>query len=392
MTPFCQHAKLERRGSDHGPLQGYRFAVQDVFGIEGVTSCYGNPAWLGAHEPAQRTAACVQTLLAAGAQLDGLTLSDELALGSTGENVHYGTPENPRCPERVPGGAASGSAVAVAAGLVDFALGTDTGGSVRVPASHNGIFGFRPSHGAISLADVLPLAPRFDTVGWFARDAELLERVGSVLLPELGDAPLPTALVLWRTLSKVLDAEARTPFTRAARELARALDVPLHEPPAPDTAPWLEALVTLQNLEVARHHRAFIERHRSSFGALIGRRLDGVLTTDPERAPGAEKTRAALEVVMAGAFARGAWLVVPSAPGAAPRRGLSDEASDDHTSRSLTLCAPASLSGSPQLSLPMSSSEGYPFGVSLLAPRGADRALLRAARNLSQQLEPLSKG
>jgi amidase len=391
MSAFCRHARVELRGSAQGPLAGLSFAVKDVFAIEGVGSCYGNPRWLDTHAPATRTAPVVQQLLDAGAHLRGVTITDELALSLTGENAHYGTPINPRCPERVPGGSSAGSAVAVASEQVDFALGTDTGGSVRVPASHCGLFGFRPTHGAVSLDGVLPLAPRFDTVAWFARDAALLERVGAVLLAEPSPRHAPSALVLWTDLASYLDDEARAPFARAAAALARALALPLYEATAPEPEHWLDAYLTLQNLQVAEHHRAFVARHRASFGSLIGRRFDAVLTTSPERAGRAEAVRAALSAGLSATLASGAWLVLPSAPGAAPLRGLPDDAVDAFTARGLTLAAIASLCGTPQLSLPLGRSAGCPLGVSLLAARGADRALLASARALAQRLNPACK-
>src|SRR5207253_8128299 len=158
----------------------------------------GNPTWLATHPPAGVSAVCVEQLLAAGAQCEGKTITDEFAFSLLGENFHYGTPLNPAAPDRVPGGSSSGSASAVACGLADFALGTDTGGSVRVPASNCGIWGWRPSHGAISVAGVMPFAPTFDTVGIFAKSADVLERVATVLLAgePAGDAIQPTVHLL----------------------------------------------------------------------------------------------------------------------------------------------------------------------------------------------------
>jgi amidase len=391
MSAFCQHVRVERGGSARGPLAGLSFAVKDVFALSGVQSCFGNPRWLEAHAPATHTAPVVQQLLDAGAKLTGVTVTDELALSLTGENPHYGTPVNPRCPERVPGGSSSGSAVAVASEQVDFALGTDTGGSVRVPASHTGIFGFRPSHGAVPLDGVLPLAPRFDTVGWLARDATLLERVGDVLLPSPLASDAPSSLTLWHDLGDYLDDDARGPFLSAASALARALGLPLLESTAPEPARWLEAYLTLQNLEAAELHRGFVVRHRDGFGSLIGRRFDAALATSAGRAGRAEAIRAALIASLAATFASGAWLVLPSAPGAAPLRGQPDDAVDAFTGRGLTLAAIASLCGTPQLSLPLGRSTGCPLGISLLGPRGADRALLATARALTQRLGPACK-
>ena len=146
---FCRHTHVELDGASDGPLRGLTFAVKDVFDIAGHRTGNGNPVWLATHAPAARTASAVERLLAAGARVVGKTHTDELAYSLNGENVHYGTPTNPRAPGRIPGGSSSGSAAAVAGGLVDFALGTDCGGSVRLPASYCGIYGIRTSHGLV---------------------------------------------------------------------------------------------------------------------------------------------------------------------------------------------------------------------------------------------------
>ena len=172
-----------------GPLDGLRFAVKDTIDVAGFKTGCGNPTWRDSHPAAVAHAVCVEQLLRAGARCVGKTISDELALSLLGENYFYGTPLNPRAPERVPGGSSSGSASAVACGLVDFALGTDTGGSTRVPASNCGIWGFRPSHGFVSVAGVNPLAPSFDTVGVLARSADVLAKVGLVLLSDVHRCP-----------------------------------------------------------------------------------------------------------------------------------------------------------------------------------------------------------
>src|SRR4051812_47312865 len=148
-----------------GPLDGLSFAVKDLIDIAGHQTGCGNPARLATHPAATSHAICVELLLAAGARCEGKTITDEIAFSLLGENHFYGTPLNPAAPERVPGGSSSRSASAVACGLVDFAVGTDTGGSVRIPASNCGIFGLRPSQGFVSVAGVMPLSPTFDTVG-----------------------------------------------------------------------------------------------------------------------------------------------------------------------------------------------------------------------------------
>lgn len=383
---FCEHARRPRRfGAARGPLTGLDFAVKDVFNLEGERACYGNPLWLESHAPAEHTARATSLLLKAGANLVGLTKTDELALSLTGENAHYGTPENPRAPECVPGGSSSGSASVVALGQADFALGTDTGGSVRVPASHTGLFGFRPSHGLISSDGVLPLAPRFDTVGVFARQASVIDRVCGVLLPDL-DLPEPRALIAIRDLQGFVDGDATAVFEHGAAALANDLGLPLEwQSIAADVAEpstWLSTYLTLQNLEASGIHRAWLEQKRPQFGSLIARRIGWMLGTEASAGPSAEVNRSSLVAWLTALLASGAWLVLPSAPGAAPLRGQSDDALEQYTGRALSLNSLASLSGSPQLSLPLASVRGCPFGISLLGPRRADRALLRAAQRV----------
>jgi amidase len=180
---FCRHTRVTLSGAPNGPLHGLTMAVKDVFDIAGHRTGNGNPVWLETHAPAERTASAVERLLAAGASMVGKTHTDEMAYSLNGENVHYGTPTNPNAPGRIPGGSSSGSAAAVAGGLVDFALGTDCGGSVRLPASYCGIYGIRTTHGLVLADGVVDLAASFDTVGWFARDPQMLRKVADVLLP-----------------------------------------------------------------------------------------------------------------------------------------------------------------------------------------------------------------
>ena len=188
---FCRHTHVEMAGAASGPLAGLTFALKDIYDIAGHKTGFGCPDWLKSHEAAARTASSTQRLLDAGAKLVGKTHTEEMAWSLTGENAHYGTPINVNAPGRVPGGSSSGSAAVVGAGVVDFSIGSDTGGSVRLPASYCGILGMRPTHDRIPLDGVYPLAPSLDTCGWFARDAAVFERVGRVLLRD--DAPAPTA-------------------------------------------------------------------------------------------------------------------------------------------------------------------------------------------------------
>ena len=214
---------------DHGPLSGLSFAAKDMFDIEGLVTGGGNPDWLATHDPAQSTAPSVRACLDAGAHLISIAIADELAFSPFGENVYYGTPLNSAAPDRVPGGSSSGSASATAGGLVDFALGTDTAGSVRIPASYCGIYGLRPTHGRISAEGVLPLSPSYDTVGWFARDADMLARVGDVLLNG-NDVGGQVRRLLWLDDAfELADDSVRPALEEAAHRVEEAL-VPASAP------------------------------------------------------------------------------------------------------------------------------------------------------------------
>ena len=181
---FVPHSPPPIKGNRSGPLNGLTFAVKDLYDITGYISGCGSPDWLKSHEAAGYTSPIVQTLLDAGADMVGKTICDELFYAFTGANAHYGTPKNVRAPGRLPGGSSSGSVAATAAGLCDFALGSDTGGSVRIPASFCGLYGLRPTHGRIDLSHAQAMAPSFDTAGWFANDADLFHRLGGYMLDE----------------------------------------------------------------------------------------------------------------------------------------------------------------------------------------------------------------
>src|SRR5207302_1788453 len=186
--------RVHIEGRPGGPLSGLTFAAKDLFDVAGHPTGGGNPDWARSNPVPTRHAWAVQRLLDAGATLIGKTITDEVSLGIVGENAFYGTPLNSRAPDRVPGGSSSGSAAAVAAGLCDTALGTDTGGSVRVPASFCGLYGIRPTHGRLDLSGMMSQAPSSDTTGWFARDAETFARVSAVMLGEAIPDELPARL------------------------------------------------------------------------------------------------------------------------------------------------------------------------------------------------------
>ena len=173
--------------------------MKDLYDIAGTSTGGGNPEWLAAQKPAAAHAAAVKKLLNAGAIVIGKAICDEFFYSVSGANAHYGTPANLRAPGRLPGGSSSGSAAATAAGVCDFALGSDTGGSVRIPASFCGLYGIRPTHGRVDLSGGMAMAPSFDTAGWFASGPGVFRRIGSVLLDDKRVAGSPQRMIVSMT-------------------------------------------------------------------------------------------------------------------------------------------------------------------------------------------------
>ncbi|WP_310632356.1 amidase [Paraburkholderia sp.] len=365
-----------------GPLDGLRFAVKDLIDVAGVRTGGGNPDWLAAQTPAREHASCVAALLRAGAALEGKTITDELAYSLEGANHHHGTPLNPRWPHALPGGSSSGSASAVAAGTVDFALGTDTGGSVRVPAAFCGLYGMRPTHGVIALDGVVPFAPSLDTVGWLARSANLLTSVGDVLLP----ADRATSSL---TLLRVDEAFARR--ARHEPDDAARLDALAQSLGAHDTVPifdliaaadWLACYQAVQEADIDAALGVWLRAAQPRFGPSIAPRFAHIDAYDRTRTPHWRALRATLAAQL-DARLQDCVLVMPTTP----RALLAKDADGDTIARfyedALTLNAIASLGGLPQITLPFTDECDRPLALSLIGARGTDRALLRLAQTLS---------
>jgi amidase len=373
---FCRHTHVELEGAADGALRGLTFAVKDVFDIAGHRTGNGSPAWLDTHAPPVRTAPAVERLPAAGAHMVGKTHTDELAYSLNGENVHYGTPTNPRAPGRIPGGSSSGSAAAVAGGLVDFALGTDCGGSVRLPASYCGIYGIRTTHGLISIDGVADLAASFDTVGWFARDAETMARIGGVLLPE-GPAFWPKRLLIAEDAFAFAGAEITGALAGAVSRLKAAL--PDHrqiEVYTGDPSAWSGIFRILQGDEIRRRHSAWIDAHNPNFGPGIAERFRWTRTIDPAEVERMRPQRENVARHMDALLGDDAVLCLPTAPGIAPKLKTPAAELEVFRARAFALLSIAGLARLPQLSLPLGTLADCPLGISLIAPRGGDQGLL----------------
>ncbi|MBK1697413.1 amidase [Rhodovibrio salinarum] len=392
---YVPGGRLDRQDNEIGALAGLTFAVKDLFDLEGVAKTCGSPAYAARFtEPATANAPAVATLLTAGARLTGRTVMDELAYSLTGANPHQGTPTNVDAPGRAPGGSSSGSAAAVAGGLCDFALGTDTGGSVRVPASYCGIPGLRPSHGAVPSAGAMALAPSFDTVGWFARDTEVLEAVGEHLLPLDSDGAeigrLTIAEDAW-DLAEPETARALASWQDRLRQRLTGGEAMRLAGDSGGLETWQQAFRIVQAREACDQHGAWIAESATALGSELAQRWDWARSVSDADAKAAWETVRSAAARVQALTEGGGVIALPSAPGVAPPVTADEEAWSDHRTRVLTLSCIASLSGCPQVSLPVTKLGGLPLGLGLIGPRGGDRALLAFASRLlpaNQERDP----
>ncbi|MET0954379.1 MAG: AtzH-like domain-containing protein [Cryobacterium sp.] len=378
-----------------GALAGETIAVKDLYDIAGFTVGAGNPAYLREAVPATTTAPAVAALLGAGASVRGIAQTDEFAYSIAGDNEHYGTPPNVRVPGGLPGGSTSGPAAAVALGQASIGLGTDTAGSIRVPASYQGLWGLRSTHGAVDRAGLLPLAPSFDTVGWLTRTPGVLRAAAAASLdltlqidPREQIDPRqqpeePARFAVSGALVFAADDDVQAAFVTGLDRLGRAGLLP--EPDLVDVGDLAEALSifrTIQTAEAWRSNGDWVTAHPGALGAAVASRFELASRT----APAAEAEARAL---MAAARARldtvldGRILLLPSASSTAPSRGANPADIDTTRTATLTLTSLAGIGGYPALSVPLFEAGGKPVGLCLVGPRHSDLALIDIGAELA---------
>lgn len=381
---FCRTNHAALRGAGTGPLKGLAFAVKDCFHIAGVPTGFGNPTWLAGQPVPKTTSVAVSRLLDAGADMTGKTHCDELCYSLTGENVHFGTPENVNAPGRIPGGSSNGSVAAVAGGLVDFAIGTDCGGSIRIPASYCGVLGIRPTHGRVSLAGVIPFGPSFDAGGWFARDADVFERVGHVLMDADAAAVPPRRLLVLADAFGLVEpsvASALAPAVQAVKAVVpSSMEIDLS---GSALAEWFEVFKTIQACEVWSNHGAWITRAKPSLGPGVKERIAWAAALKAEAVAEARARQGEIRTHVDRLLRPGDVLCLPTSPRVAPLKNSPiDKIEVEYREQAMRLLCIAGLNGLPQISLPLGRLDGLPLGLSIAGPRGSDLALLALARKL----------
>jgi len=366
-----------------GSLNGETVAVKDLFSVAGFSVGAGNPTYLAESKSEPRHAAAVQSLLDAGAEIRGIARTDEFAYSIAGTNTHYGTPPNPRAPRRLPGGSSNGPASAVAMGHASIGLGTDTAGSIRVPASYQGLWGLRTTHGAVSAEGLLPLAPSFDTVGWLTRTPDLLTKAAEA--SGVGRQATSGEFVFCPALMELVDPAVREAF--AARLAGWGLDPAKITGPtalaetAPQREASREAFRTVQAAEAWRTHGAWVREHPDALGPDVASRFSWAagVTAEDERA-----ARKVLDAVRAELDAElgDSILILPTTPTPAPPLAAAPASIDATRTATITLTCLAAITGRPAVSAPLLTVDGLPVGLSLLGPRGSDLELIDRAAAL----------
>ncbi|GAE37044.1 amidase [Halalkalibacter akibai] len=369
---------LKITSKHEGKLTGYQFAVKDVFAIRGIQASAGNPDWLKTHPPAEQHATAIKKLLSAGAALQGTTITDELMYSLNGENVHYGTPVNPQAKGHIPGGSSSGSAVAVSAELVDFALGTDTGGSVRVPAAYCGVYGFRPTHGAVDINGVIPLSESFDTVGWMTRDSKLLLDVGLELLEQNQSETSSFSTFLFGTDAwELADLSSRSTLSHLINHLIKNAEESSWIQIAPEGLDqWATCFRALQGTEIWKTHGDWIQSIQPSFGQDIEERFKWASMLTEVDGEKARTLKEQIKYKLIELLGKDNVLIIPTTPGEAPLCGLSGSEIESRRSKTMQLSCIAGLAGLPQVTIPIKG-DGPPVACSIIAGLNQDLKLLR---------------
>jgi len=363
-------------GTTPGALAGETIAVKDLFDIKGFTVGAGNPAYLREARPAIETAPAVAALLGAGASVRGIAQTDEFAYSIAGDNEHYGTPPNVRVPGGLPGGSSSGPAAAVALGQASIGLATDTAGSIRVPASYQGLWGLRSTHGAVDRAGLLPLAPSFDTVGWLSRRPGVLRAAAAASLDPSLQVPVPARFAVSAALVFAAAEGVQAAFVDGVDRLTRAGRI--DAPDLVDVGDLAEALGIFRAVQAAEAWRAngdWVTAHPGALGAAVAGRFAAAArvgaAAEAEARTELAAARARLDAALDGRI-----LLLPSASSTAPARNAGPAEVDATRTATLSMTSLAGIGGYPALSVPLFEIDGAPLGLCLVGPRYSDLALI----------------
>ncbi|MGB4778516.1 AtzH-like domain-containing protein [Microbacterium sp.] len=390
------------QGAWEGPLRGLHVAVKDLFAIKGYRIGAGNPAFLDSARAETTTAPAVSDLLRGGASLRGIARTDEFAYSIAGDNAHYGTPANGALAGALPGGSSSGPATAVSTGQAEVGLATDTAGSVRVPASYQGLWGLRTTHGLVPRQGMLPLAQSFDTVGWLTRDGATMQRVADWCLSYDGSdstesvygesgADLPWRFLIPAEIVDAVEPATRDAFDELVVRLAASADPPqLRRVSIGALDDYYDPFRQVQAAEAWRNNGDWLRAHPGSLGPAVAERFRAASQITAAAESTARATLAPLREKLT-QLVYGDVLLLPTVPGPAPVRTAKGERVDAVRQATLRMTTPAAVAGLPAISVPLmtvtSSLGPAPVGVCLISRAGTDIALVRLARALHALLD-----
>ena len=379
---FTPRGNFTIEGKSGCRLSGLTASVKDLFDIAGHPTGAGNPQWLMSHSVPENHAEVVKLVLEAGVSVIGKTISEELAYSLLGENVHYGTPVNPHNPECIPGGSSSGAAVSAAAGLCDFALCTDTAGSIRLPASFCGLWGLRPSYGVLSVQGVVPLAQSFDVPGWVSQSPEVMLQVGEVLLPtdqcKLESKQLTLALPedLWSRVRPEFDDVLKPIYQKISSFFSAIVSTNLSNHKLLD---WQNSFRIVQGFEAWQSHGEWVKSVQPNFRPGIKERFEWASTINQKEAIDA-KNAMLINAQKIYDYLDHSIICMPTVSYLAPRKG--EASSEQDRTNALCLLSLASMAGVPQITMPLATIDGKALGLSLMSQRYSDRQLLKLSQDI----------
>ena len=361
--------------NDSGLLNGLKFLVKDMCDIKGLKTSCGNPDFFNNCNPANDYAQFLKKILNEGAGLNGITVCDEFFYSLIGENKHYGTPVNLNAHGCVPGGSSSGSAAALTADLYDFSIGSDTGGSVRIPASFCGLIGMRPTHNRINTKGVYPMAPSFDTVGWFANSVRIFQKVGEVLLDEMDKSDVNfRQFIIAEDLLELCDAAVQENFNNYTKNNLPGIDKNRLSNISKDII--ADNFRILQGNEVKINIIPWIEKNNPKISPEIKSRIDMASKITDIEVSKALTFRENLIDEIKKSLPEGTIAVFPTAPFSAPKSGQDDESLGFYRKRLMQLTSIAGMTSRPQISIPKLKDKTGPVGISLLGWQYSDEILL----------------
>jgi|TARA_B110000914_G_C15439590_1_gene435454 amidase len=361
--------------SYNGNLKNLKFVLKDMCDVKNIKTSCGNPDFYKACEPAKKHAEFLSNILSEGAILEGITICDEFFYSVIGENSHYGTPKNLNAPNCVPGGSSSGSAAALTTDLFDFSIGSDTGGSVRVPASFCGLLGIRPTHGRINANGVYPMAPSFDTIGWFSNNIKTFQKIGEVLLDKNENENITfNQFVIAEDLLELVDTDIKNQFNSYYKELHPNIKhIRLSKFSKSEIA---DNFRILQAGEIKEHVIPWIEKNKPKISLEINSRIEMASEILPLEIDAAKTFRQEIISEINNSLPEGDIAIFPTTPFSAPKCGQSDQDLGSDRKKIMEMTSIAGMTSRPQISIPKFKGKTGPVGISILGWQNSDEILL----------------